>query len=64
VEPVSELFNLDTDPSERLDIAAAHPDIVTRLRARMDALRTEFRSEQSAAVTAARGFHELSSPLD
>jgi arylsulfatase A-like enzyme len=34
---LTELFNLDTDPGERFDVAAKHPDIVARLRARMEA---------------------------
>ena len=32
-----ELYHLLDDPSERYDQAAAHPDVVTRLRARLDA---------------------------
>jgi arylsulfatase A-like enzyme len=34
-EPVTELFDLAADPSERWDVAAEHPDIVTRLAGRM-----------------------------
>ena len=34
-EPVEELFDLTSDPSERWDVAAAHPEIVARLRERM-----------------------------
>jgi arylsulfatase A-like enzyme len=34
-EPVTELFDLLADPSERWDVAGEHPDIVARLRERM-----------------------------
>ena len=34
-EPVTALFDLSVDPSERWDVAADHPDIVSRLRERM-----------------------------
>lgn len=32
VHETPELYNLDHDPSEKFDIAAAHPDVVARLR--------------------------------
>jgi hypothetical protein len=32
-----ELFHLLNDPSERYDQSSAHPDVVTRLRARLTA---------------------------
>jgi len=32
-----ELFHLLDDPSERYDQAAAHPEVVARLRPRLDA---------------------------
>jgi len=34
-EPATELFDLSVDPSERWDVAAEHPDVVSRLRERM-----------------------------
>ena len=40
-EPIGELFDLMIDPSERWDVAAAHPDIVARLRARMQAFAAQ-----------------------
>jgi arylsulfatase A-like enzyme len=36
VEPTPELFNVDVDPAERFDVASAHPDIVAKLKARLD----------------------------
>lgn len=38
--PTTELYNLATDPSEKENIAAAHPDIVARLQKIMDAEHT------------------------
>jgi len=40
-EPVTELFDLLADPSERWNVAAEHPDVVARLRARMQAFAAE-----------------------
>ena len=37
----AELFQLDVDPAERYDVAAAHPEIVSRLRERMEAFRSQ-----------------------
>ena len=34
-EPVAALYDLLADPSERWDVAAEHPDIVSRLRERL-----------------------------
>ena len=45
--PAAELYNLDKDPGERLNVATEHPAIVTRLRARFDEFRQE--AAQSAA---------------
>jgi uncharacterized sulfatase len=36
------LFDLEADPAEQHNVAAAHPDIVTRLKARYDAYTKEF----------------------
>ena len=40
-EPATELFDLLADPSERWNVAAEHPDLVARLRARMQAFAAE-----------------------
>lgn len=39
--PQPELYDLDRDPGERLNVAAANADVVERLRARMDAFRQQ-----------------------
>ena len=39
------LFDLDADPSEQFDLAAMQPDLVTQLRADMQALDLELRSD-------------------
>lgn len=36
----AELYDLATDPGERRDVAAAHPDVVARLRAALDRWRS------------------------
>jgi arylsulfatase A-like enzyme len=41
VEPLVELYEMDVDPYERYNVAAAHPDVVSRLRARLEAFRVE-----------------------
>ena len=38
-----ELFDLDRDPGERLDVAREHPEVVARLRARLDAFAASIR---------------------
>ena len=44
--PVPELFDLEKDPGERYNVAAAHPDVVERLRARL----TEFGTDVASAA--------------
>jgi arylsulfatase A len=39
-----ELFNLEVDPSERHDVAVTHPEIVERLRARLQVFATEVKN--------------------
>ncbi|HEY3233277.1 MAG TPA: hypothetical protein VGJ84_01085 [Polyangiaceae bacterium] len=34
----SELYNLDSDPGERIDVSAAHPDVIRRLRMELQSL--------------------------
>jgi arylsulfatase A-like enzyme len=34
--PAPELFDLDRDPGERFNVAEGHPDVVARLRARLE----------------------------
>ncbi|MEN9535372.1 MAG: hypothetical protein RIR37_645, partial [Verrucomicrobiota bacterium] len=38
--PVTELYNLASDPAEKHNVAAQHPDIVARLQAIMDKQHT------------------------
>jgi arylsulfatase A-like enzyme len=40
-EPATELFDLLADPSERWNVAAEQPDVVARLRTRMQAFAAE-----------------------
>jgi arylsulfatase A-like enzyme len=49
VAPLTELFNVDTDPAERFNVAAAHPDIVARLQARMAAFGESTQTTAAAA---------------
>ena len=35
------LFDLEADPTEQTDVSAQHPQIVARLRARLDEFRAE-----------------------
>lgn len=39
VEPVTELYNLETDPYESTDVAADHPDEVVRMTALLETVR-------------------------
>jgi arylsulfatase A-like enzyme len=59
-ELVTELFNVDVDPAERFDVSAEHPDIVARLRARIQ----EFGNAARATAARVFPFHELVSPWD
>jgi len=36
-----ELYDLETDPAERRDVAAAHPDVVARIEAYLETARTD-----------------------
>jgi arylsulfatase A-like enzyme len=38
-----ELFDLDRDPGERLDVAKDHPDIVAKLRTRLETFAASLR---------------------
>jgi hypothetical protein len=42
---VTELFNLDLDPAERYDVSAEHPDLVERLKARMQIFGSSIRAD-------------------
>ncbi len=55
-----ELYNLDTDPSERFNVAADHPDLVDQLRKRMQT----FDAELHATAVPASGYIERVSPRD
>jgi hypothetical protein len=37
----AELYDLESDPYERFDVAADHPDVVVRLRSEMEAFAAE-----------------------
>jgi len=46
-EPAAALFDLSVDPSERWDVAAEHPDVVSRLRDRMQQFAGEIAGKPS-----------------
>lgn len=48
----AELFDLERDPGERLDVASEHPDVVARLRARLANFRREMPSLNRAPAAA------------
>jgi arylsulfatase A len=48
--PVPELYDLDVDPSERYDVAADHPQVVERLRARIAVFMNELQSRRAPAT--------------
>jgi arylsulfatase A-like enzyme len=60
VEPVTELFNLDVDPSERINVAADRPDLVAQLQARIHA----FQAELKASSRPPTAFIETVSAID
>jgi hypothetical protein len=43
------LYDLEADPSEQHNVAAAHPDIVKRLKAGYDAYADEFQTAKKNA---------------
>jgi arylsulfatase A-like enzyme len=47
----TELFNIPADPSETNDLAAAHPDIVSRLQERVQSLAVEMARSKFFAAT-------------
>jgi hypothetical protein len=47
----TELFDLEVDPGERLDLMNQHPDIVTRLRERMEKFARELKPGPSFEVS-------------
>jgi arylsulfatase A-like enzyme len=48
--PMQELFDLETDPTEQNNIAAAHPEIVAELKAKLDAYVARRLEETGRAV--------------
>ena len=62
--PAVELFNVDTDPAERLNVASAHPDIVEKLRARIQEMQAEVNASAPRLSAAAARFMETVSWID
>jgi arylsulfatase A len=49
-DAILELYDLDADPGETTNMAAAHPDVVARLRAMIEAEQAELGDERAAIV--------------
>jgi len=47
---LEELYDLDADPGETTDLAAAHPDVVARLHAELDRWRADVGDEATGTV--------------
>lgn len=47
-----DLFNLDVDPAERFNLAKAHPEMVERMRARMEEFQAQLTAGASSQTTA------------
>jgi arylsulfatase A-like enzyme len=50
-ESAAELFDVDRDPGERLNVADSHADVVERLRTRLEAFRAQLPSAPGGAAT-------------
>jgi len=50
-ESAAELYDLDRDPGERLNVADTHADVVERLRTRLEAFRAQLASAPGGVTT-------------
>jgi len=57
-----ELYDLERDPDESYDVAAAHPDIVAQIRARVDRLIEGFPEEVRKAYAATKAVQVAPTP--